>query len=86
MEIKHEDRLQFLKAHNDLRNILCNIHECHDMWMSDIGKLESLECLMHRVMKFVPQEDDEGRSLHYMDWVLAEDEDDMDDFKPGGSG
>jgi len=27
---------------------------------------------MHRVMKFVPQEDDEGRSMHYADWVLAE--------------
>ena len=74
MEIKHEDRLKFLKAHNDLRDILTNIHECHDMWMSDVGKLESLECLLHSVMKFVPPQDDEGRSMHYMDWVLAEEE------------
>jgi hypothetical protein len=25
---------------------------------------------MHSVMKFVPQQDDEGRSMHYSDWVL----------------
>ena len=76
MEIKHEDRLKFLKAFNDLRNILIGIHECHDMWMSDIGKLESLEGLVQNVMKFVPQKDDEGRSMHYADWVLAELDDD----------
>ena len=72
MEIKHEDRLKFLKAHNDLRDILMTIHECNDLWLSDVGKLERLECLMHSVMKFVPQQDDDGRSLHYADWVLAE--------------
>lgn len=76
MEITHEDRVKFLKAHNDLRDILTSIHECHDIWMSDIGKLESLECLLHSVMKFVPQQDDEGRSMHYTDWVLEELDDD----------
>jgi hypothetical protein len=70
MEITHEDRLKFLKAHNDLRNTLMTIHECHDIWLSDVDKLERLECLMHSVMKFVPQQDDEGRSMHYSDWVL----------------
>jgi hypothetical protein len=76
MEITHEDRLKFLKAHNDLRNTLMTIHECHDIWLSDVDKLERLECLMHSVMKFVPQQDDEGRSMHYADWVLAEEDDD----------
>ena len=73
MNISHEERLELLNAHNDLRTILCNIHECHDIWLSDVGKLESLECMLHRVFKFVPQEDDEGRPMHYKDWVLADD-------------
>jgi hypothetical protein len=29
--------------------------------------------MLHRVFKFVPQEDDEGRPMHYKDWVLADD-------------
>lgn len=77
MNISHEQRLELLKAHNDLRNTLYTIDDCHDIWLSDVGKLKTLECILHRVFKFVPQEDDEGRPQHYKDWVLAElDEDD----------
>ena len=74
MEITHEQRLEFLKLYNNLRDTLQNIHECQDIWMSDINKLERLEYVLRRDMKFVPQHDDEGRSLHYADWVLAEEE------------
>ena len=73
MDISHEERLEFLNAHNDLKNIVQTLHDCNDLWMSDVGKLERIECLMHRVLKFVPKEDDEGRSMHYADWVLADD-------------
>ena len=76
MKIAHDDRLALLKAHNDLKNMLMTIHECNDLWMSDVGKLEKLECLLHRVMKFVPQMDDEGRPKYYADYVLEELEDD----------
>ena len=76
MNISHEDRLKFLEAHNELRRILMSMHECHDIWLSDVDKLEGLECLLHSVMKFVPKQDDEGRSMHYADWVLAEQDDD----------
>lgn len=75
MEITHEDRVEFLKAYNNLRNILTNIHECQDLWMSDIRNLESMEYLMRRVMKFSPQRDDEGNQMHYSDWVIKEDGD-----------
>jgi len=61
-----------LKAHNDLKSMLMTIHECNDLWISDVGKLETLECILHRVFKFVPQEDDEGRPQYYKDFVLAE--------------
>ena len=73
MNITHEERVEFLNAHNDLKSIVQTLHECSDLWMSDVRKLEKIECLMHRVLKFVPKEDDEGRPMHYADWVLADD-------------
>jgi hypothetical protein len=44
--------------------------------MSDVRKLEDLQSQMHSVLKFVPQEDDEGNRQHYADWVLAETDED----------
>ena len=76
MNITHEERVEFLNAHNDLKSMLMTIHECNDLWISDAGKLEKLECLLHIVMKFVPQMDDEGRPKHYADYVLEELDDD----------
>ena len=76
MNITHEERVEFLKAHNDLKNMVQTIHECGDLWVSDVRKLESLENLLHRVMKFVPQMDDEGRPKYYYDYVLEELDDD----------
>ena len=72
MNITHEERVEFLNAHNDLKSMLMTIHECNDLWISDVGKLEKLECLLHRVMKFVPQMDDEGRPKYYADYVLPQ--------------
>ena len=43
MNITHEERVKFLNAHNDLKSMLMTIHECNDLWISDVGKLESLE-------------------------------------------
>ena len=76
MNITHEERVEFLNAHNDLKSMLMTVHECNDLWISDVGKLEKLECLLHRVMKFVPQMDDEGRPKHYADYVLEALDDD----------
>jgi hypothetical protein len=76
MKLTHEQRLEFLKSYNDLRNIIQTIWECQDLWMSDVRKLEDLQSLMHSVLKFVPQEDDEGNRQHYADWVLAETDED----------
>ena len=76
MNITHEARVEILNAHNDLKSMLMTVHECNDLWISDVGKLEKLECLLHRVMKFVPQMDDEGRPKHYADYVLEELDDD----------
>lgn len=76
MNITHEDRVELLKAYNDLRSIVQTLHECKDIFLSDLGKLEDLECLLHRALKFVPPQDEDGRSMHYAQWVLAELDDD----------
>jgi len=76
MEITHEQRLDLLKAHNNLKDILSTIFDCQDIWMSDVGKLERLQCDLHRIFKFVPKEDEDGHRMHYADWVLAEEDDD----------
>ena len=70
--VKDEDRRQLLKAHNDLRSIIYNIHECHDIWMSDVGKLEHLQHLLHHALKFAPPVDSEGNRMWYRDYVYEE--------------
>jgi len=72
MKITDERRLEFLKAHNDLRNTIMTIHECQDLWISDVGKLERLQHLLQTTMDFVPKKDDEGRPQYYADYVLGE--------------
>ena len=76
MEITHEQRLDLLKSYNDLRNMMQTIYDCNDLWMSDIGKLDHLQCDLHRIFKFVPKEDEDGLRMLYADWVLAEEDDD----------
>ena len=76
MNITHEQRLDLLKAHNELKDILSTIFDCQDIWMSDVGKLERIQCDLHRILKFVPKEDADGHRMHYADWVLAEEDED----------
>lgn len=82
MEITHEQRLQMLKAHNDLKDILQTIYDCQDIWMSDVGKLESMYCDLHRIFKFVPKQDEDGHRMLYADWVLADETVDPDGEQP----
>ena len=70
--VKDEDRRQLLKAHNDLRNMISTIHECHDVWMSDVGKLERMQHLLHYALKFSAPVNEEGEKLWYRDFVYAE--------------
>ena len=79
MDITHDQRLQLLQAHNELKDVLTTVHDCQDLWMSDIRKLEKLQCDLQRIFKFIPRENDEGRSMHYADWVLSEHGGDDDD-------
>ena len=74
MNVTHDNRLKLLKAHNDLKDILSTIHDCQDIWMSDVGKLERIQCDLHRIFKFVPKTDEDGHRIHYADWILDEDD------------
>mgnify|MGYP003656265717 FL=1 len=76
-EITHEQRLVLLEAHNELRTALQTLEECQDLWLSDVRNLDKLQYSLHRIFKFVPPEDEEGRRMHYGDWIL--DEEDGDD-------
>ena len=74
MEITLTDneRRDFLRAHNELRNIISTVQECNDLWVSDLAKLESLQHLLHHTLKFSAPVDDEGRKMWYSNFVLEE--------------
>ena len=70
--ITEDKRRELLRAHNDLRRMINTIHECHDIWMSDVGKLEHLQHLLHYTLKFSAPLDDEGNKVWWSDFVLEE--------------
>jgi hypothetical protein len=40
--------------------------------MSDVGKLEHLQHLLHHALKFTPPVDDEGKKMWWRDFVYEE--------------
>jgi hypothetical protein len=76
MNISHEERIKLLKAHNDLRDVLQTIHDCQDMFISDVGKLERIQSELSNIFKFV-----RGKN-YYSDWVLADSTIDPDGEQP----
>ena len=74
MEITLTDnqRRDFLRAHNELRNIISTIQECNDLWVSDLAKLERLQHLLHYTLKFTPPVDSDGNRMWYRDFLLEE--------------
>ena len=74
MEVTNEQRLELLKAHNDLKDMLQTIFDCQDIWTSDVGKLQRIQYDLHRIFKFVPKEDENGHRVFHADWILDEDD------------
>lgn len=68
MKLKHEERVTLLKCHNDLMHILQTIYDCHDLWISDVRKLEGIQYKLCNIGKFKRGEDS------YSDYVLEEDD------------
>lgn len=67
--IKHEDRIKLLEAYNELCSVLTNIQECNDLWLSDVGKLQSLDYKLRSILQF----DTESGSHYYANYKLKED-------------
>lgn len=73
MKISFEERMKMLKAHNELRAMLIMIGECHDIYMSDIAKLENAVYNLENIFKFEPPKDKEGNVQYYRtDWLLKD--------------
>ncbi len=75
-EITHEERLELLEAHNNLRRALSMIEECHDLMMSDIKNLDMLRCRLAKILKFTSRKDSDGNSIYWAKYVLDEGDDD----------
>ena len=72
-EITNQDRVEFLKCYNKLRETLENIQEMNDLWLSDIQNLHDLRCLMAQTLAFSEKRNEEGNIEHYRKWVFSED-------------
>ena len=72
-------RMDLLNSHNKLREIMQTIYECNDIWMSQIQHLETLQCELHRILKFVPNRGEDGHIPYGADWILFEHSEEGDD-------
>jgi len=53
IELTPEETNGLIKQVNDLDTILSSIHECQDLWLSDIGKLETLKYKIADVLDLI---------------------------------
>lgn len=70
-----EQRLEFLKLHNKLRDMVQYIDEYRDITVNHLTVLDELTHLLHSSLHFVPQKDKEGdKPAFWQDYVLESDE------------
>jgi len=70
-----EQRLEFLRLHNKLRDMVQYIDECRDITVNHLTILDELSHLLHSSLRFVPQKDEEGdNAAYWKDFVLESDE------------
>lgn len=69
-----DDFNELLKAFNDIRRVCENAIDMHDLYLSDIGKLEMAIFTMQRKLNFKPRKcDTNGELIRYADYVLSDD-------------
>ena len=71
MSLKEYEEL--LKGYNNLRSVTQTLHECHDLFMSDLRKLEFLEVNLFDNLGFVRPKEKDGRENYYAQAVLSND-------------
>tara|TARA_R110002012_G_scaffold161560_1_gene323702 strand:- start:45 stop:341 length:297 start_codon:yes stop_codon:yes gene_type:complete len=73
--VTEEQRLEFLRLHNKLKDTLDYISDCKDVTLSQVAMLEELMHHLHSSLKFAPQKDSEtDRPSMWSDYVLESDE------------
>ena len=73
--VTEEQRMEFLRLHNKLKETVNYISECHDIRLSDVSMLDELVCHLHKSLKFVPQKNpSDDTAKWYADYVLESDE------------
>ena len=73
--VTEEQRMEFLRLHNKLKETIMYIEECKDITISQVAMLEELLHHLHSSLNFVPQKDSETDThAMYRDYVLSSDE------------
>ena len=73
--VTEEQRMEFLRLHNKLKDTLDYVWDCKDVTLSQISMLEELMHHLHASLKFAPQKDpDTDNPKHWGDYVLESDE------------
>ena len=73
--VTEEQRMEFLRLHNKLKETVQYIEECKDITISQVSMLEELMHHLHASLKFAPQKDSEhDRPDMWSGYVLESDE------------
>ena len=73
--VTEEQRIEFLRLHNKLKETIMYIEECKDITISQVAMLEELLHHLHSSLNFAPQKDSETDTpAMYRDYVLSSDE------------
>ena len=73
--VTEEQRMEFLRLHNKLKETITYIEECKDIPLTQISMLVELNHHLHDSLRFVPQKDDDGDGAKWWcDYVLESDE------------
>tara|TARA_Y100001973_G_C5156774_1_gene311192 strand:+ start:673 stop:930 length:258 start_codon:yes stop_codon:yes gene_type:complete len=73
--VTEEQRMEFLRLHNKLKETITYIEECKDITLTQISMLVELNHHLHDSLRFVPQKDDDGDGAKWWcDYVLESDE------------
>ena len=65
-----ENYRRLLKGNQDLKNMVSMMHECHTIYLEDLGKLETLEWRMADYLNFKRRKGTDG-GYYYGNYVLS---------------
>ena len=73
--VTEEQRMEFLRLHNKLKETIMYIEECKDLRLSDLAMMEELVHHLHTSLSFSPTKNPNTDQPNiYSDYVLSSDE------------